>query len=104
MRRAALHRLEWDKGEDYLLDVLAQPETLRHRTRGRDLRSLLIALKTWEESPQELEARLYLGEPGPDLPQRVAAARQNLTAGFEELGQFFQDKGKEWIKSYGDWA
>ena len=104
MRRAALHRLRWDKGEDYLLDVLAQPETLRHRTRGRDLRSLLIALKTWEESPQELEARLYLGEPGLDLAPGWAVAQQVLTAGFQELAQFFQDQGREWIKSYGDWG
>ncbi len=104
LRRAALHRLGWDKGEDYLLDVLAEPETLSHRTRGRDLRSLLIALKTWEESSQEIEARLYLGEPGPDLPQRFAAARQVLATGFKEIAQFFQDKGPAWIKGYVGWA
>jgi len=104
MRRAALHRLGWDKGQDYLLDVLAEPETLSHRTKGRDLRSLLIALKTWEESSQEIEARLYLGEPGPDLPPRYAAARQVLATGFKELAQFFQEKGPEWIKAYVGWT
>ena len=54
MRRAALHRLGWDDGGHYLLDVLAAPETLRHRTRGRDLRALLLAHKTWEDSPAEI--------------------------------------------------
>src|SRR5208337_3998352 len=62
MRRAALNRLGWDMGGDYLLDVLAARESLRHRTRGRDLRALLLALKTWEESPGKILARLWLGE------------------------------------------
>lgn len=104
VRRAALHRLGWDKGEAYLLDALAAPETLGHRTRGRDLKALLIALKTWEESPEEMEARLYLGEPGPDLPPRFAAARQLLAAGFQEITHFFRDKGPTWVRSYADWS
>ena len=61
MRRAALHTLGWDRGEDYRRDVLAEPETLAHRVRGRDLRALLLAVKTWEDAPAEVEARLMLG-------------------------------------------
>jgi 7-cyano-7-deazaguanine synthase in queuosine biosynthesis len=99
LRRAALHRLGWDEGRDYRLDVLAAPESLRHPARGRDLRALLLALKTWEEGPQEMEARLFLGE-SPDLPQRYTRARRLLSAGFQEVGQFFRDKGPEWIKAY----
>ena len=41
MRRAALHSAGWDRGEDYLRDGLADPDTLAHRVRGRDLRALL---------------------------------------------------------------
>ena len=57
-----MHRLGWDDGGDYGLDVLASEESLRHRVRGRDLRALLLALRTWEENPGELAARLWLGE------------------------------------------
>lgn len=104
LRRAALHRMGWDQGEDYLLDALASPETLRHRVQGRDLRALLLGLKTWEESPREFMTRLYLGEPATDLPPRYAAARQMLSAGFQEIAKFFGDKGPGWVKSYMDWS
>jgi hypothetical protein len=100
LRRAALHRLGWDRGQDYLLDVLAAPETLRHPTRGRDLRALLLALGTWEESPRELMNRVYLGESAAEAAQVYALARPLLNAGFQEIGQFFRDKGPEWIKAY----
>ena len=103
MRRAALHRLGWDNGEGYLLDVLAAPETLRHRTRGRDLRALLLAVKTWEESPTEIMARLWLGETPAEVAARSAPAQAVLTKGFQEIGEFFRDKGPEWVKAYGDW-
>ncbi|MHB8069715.1 MAG: Qat anti-phage system QueC-like protein QatC [Desulfobaccales bacterium] len=101
VRRAALHRLGRDRGEDYLLDVLAAPETLGHRVRGRDLRALLLALKTWEESPGEIGGRVHWGEPGPDFAQKYQETRQLLTSGFQEIGQFFRDKGAKWIKAYG---
>jgi 7-cyano-7-deazaguanine synthase in queuosine biosynthesis len=100
LRRAALHRLGWDQGEDYLLDVLAGTGTLRHRVRGRDLRSLLLALKTWEESPQEVENRVFWGEPGPASTRKYIETRKLLAAGFKEIGQFFQDKGPESLKTY----
>jgi hypothetical protein len=100
LRRVALHQVGWDRGEDYLLDVLAAPETLRHRTRGRDLRALLLARRTWEDAVQEVAARLHLGEAGPDLPSRHEQALVLLQAGFQEIAQFFRDKGPGWIKDY----
>jgi 7-cyano-7-deazaguanine synthase in queuosine biosynthesis len=100
IRRVALHRLGWDRGEDFLLDVLAAPETLRHRTRGRDLRALLLALRTWKDAPEEMEARLYLGEPRVNGAMDDESARTLLAAGFLEISQFFQDKGPGWIKDY----
>jgi len=103
MRRAALHRLGWDDGGHYLLDVLAAPETLGHRTRGRDLRALLIALKTWETSPQEILARLWLGETPAAAAGRAAPAQAILAEGFQEIGSFFREKGTEWLKAYGGW-
>ncbi|MGP8049103.1 MAG: Qat anti-phage system QueC-like protein QatC [Desulfobaccales bacterium] len=103
MRRAALNRLGWDAGGDYLLDVLAERESLRHRTRGQDLRALVLAVKTWEESPAEILARLWLGESPEAAAARDAPARAVLTEGFREIGQFFRDKGPEWIKDYGGW-
>ena len=77
-------------GEDYRLDVLASPETLRHRTRGRDLRALLLALKTWEDSPAEISARLWLGDTPADVAARSAPAQAVLAKGFQEIGAFFQ--------------
>ena len=103
MRRIALHRLGWDNGVDYRLDVLASPETLRHRTRGRDLRALLLALKTWEDSPAEISARLWLGDSPADVAARSGPARAVIAQGFQEIGKFFRDKGPEWIKAYGGW-
>ncbi len=102
MRRAALHRLGWDRGEDYLLDALAAPEILAHRTKGRDLRALLLALKTWEESPAELSARLWLGESAPETVKRYPWTRKLLAAGFRESADFFAAKGPEWVKAYLD--
>jgi len=103
IRRAALHRLGWDRGGDYLLDAPAAPETLQHRVQGRDLRALLLALRTWEEAPGEVENRVYWGVPGADSPRKYAATRQLLASGFQEIGQFFRDKGCAGVKAYGGW-
>lgn len=103
MRRIALHRLGWDKGAHYLLDVLAAPETLRHRTRGRDLRALLLALRTWEDSPSEITARLWLGDTPAAVAARSAPAQAVIAQGFQEISAFFRDNGPEWIKAYGGW-
>jgi hypothetical protein len=100
LRRTALHRLGWDEGADYGLDVLASEETLRHRVRGRDLRALLLALKTWEASPRELEARLWLGETPAEIRARQPQAMAVLARGFQEIGLFFEDKGPQWVQAY----
>ena len=81
MRRAALHTLGWDRGEDYRRDVLAEPETLAHRVRGRDLRALLLAVKTWEDAPAEVEARLMLGSSPEAFPARFLQARAGAGPG-----------------------
>jgi hypothetical protein len=100
LRRAAAHQLGWDRGGDYLLDVLASRETLCHRVRGRDLRALAVALGTWQESPEEVADRLWLGGTGAEATKTYSLARPLLAAGFEELGQFFRDKAPEWFRSY----
>ncbi|MBM4299976.1 MAG: hypothetical protein FJ121_00365 [Deltaproteobacteria bacterium] len=102
MRRAALHTLGWDRGEDYVRDGLAEPETLAHRGRGRDLRALLLAVSTWEKSPAEIEARLMLGVDPEALPASLAAARQVLDRGFREIAGWLRDKGPEWVSGYGN--
>ena len=101
MRRAALHTLGWDRGEDYGRDVLSEPETLAHRVRGRDLRALLLAAKSWEETPAEVEARLMLGSAPEAFPGRLAAARRVLDRGFGEIAGWFRDQGPEWVQRYG---
>jgi hypothetical protein len=100
MRRAALHTLGWDRGEAYQRDVWAEPETLMHRVRGRDLRALLLAVKTWEDAPAEVEARLMLGASPEALPARLREARAVLDRGFGEIAGWFRDKGPEWVLAY----
>jgi hypothetical protein len=100
MRRAALHTLRWDRGEDYHWDGLAEPEALAHRVRGRDLRALLLAVKTWEDTPEEVEARLMLGSAPEALPAGLSAARRVLDRGFREIAGWFRDQGPEWVQDY----
>jgi hypothetical protein len=101
MRRAALHSLGWDRGEDYGRDVLSEPETLAHRVRGRDLRALLLAAKDWEETPAAVEARLMLGSAPEAFTGRLAAARGLLDRGFGEIAGWLRDQGPEWVQRYG---
>ncbi len=101
MRRAALHAVGWDRGEDYRRDVLSDPATLTHRVRGLDLRALLVAVQTWEEAPAEIEARLMLGAAPETFPARLAAARLLLDRGFREIAGWLRDKGPEWVQGYG---
>jgi hypothetical protein len=101
MRRAALHTRGWDDGADYHRDVCAEPETLTHRVRGRDLRALLVALRTWEAAPAEMEARLMVGSAPEALPARLTAARRVLDRGFGEIAAWLRDQGPEWVKGYG---
>ena len=101
MRRAALHTLGWDQGEDYGRDVLSDPETLAHRVLGRDLWVLLLAAKTWEETPAEVEARLMVGSAPEGIPARLAAAGRLLDRGFGEIAGWFRDKGPKWVQKYG---
>ena len=102
VRRAALHRLGWDRGQDSRVDVLADLEVLRHRVKGRHLRALCLALKTWEENPQEILARLrWNGSAGrKGLSQQVATTRRLLDEGFREVGQWLEKQGAVGIKEY----
>jgi 7-cyano-7-deazaguanine synthase in queuosine biosynthesis len=100
MRRAALHSLGWDRGADYRQDVLNDREILAHRVRGLDLRALLLAVQTWKEAPQDVEARLMLGVSPEALSARFLLARQVLGRGFQEIAKFFREKGPEWLQAY----
>jgi 7-cyano-7-deazaguanine synthase in queuosine biosynthesis len=100
MRRAALHALGWDRGEDYRRDVLADPDILAHRVRGGDLRALLLAVKTWEEIPEDMEARLMLGASPEALAKRLPQARQVLVKGFREIAAWLRNKGPGWVQAY----
>jgi hypothetical protein len=100
MRRAALHALGWDRGEDYRRDVLSDPDILAHRVRGGDLRALLLAVKTWEEAPEDVEARLMLEVTPEALATRLPQARQVLARGFEEIAGWLRDKGPGWVQAY----
>jgi hypothetical protein len=62
---------------------------------------LLLAAKTWEEAPAEVEARLMLGTAPEVIPARLAAARRLLDRGFGEIAGWFRDKGPEWVQRYG---
>jgi len=100
IRRAALHSAGWDRGEDYLRDALAEPSILAHRVRGRDLRALLLAVKTWEDTPAEVEARLTPGASPEAFPARIIRTRGLMDRGFQEIAGFFRDNGPEWLQDY----
>lgn len=94
MRRAALRRLGWDDGRDYRVDVLSEAGIVRHRVKGSDLRALLIALKTWETAPQEVEARLWLAGNVAESPDFFSETRHLLDTGFKEIADFLR-KGEK---------
>lgn len=100
MRRAALHALRWDRGEDYRRDVLTDPGILSHRVRGGDLRALLLAVRTWEETPEDMTARLMLGVSPETLAARVSQARDVLGNGFQEIAGWLRAKGPKWVQDY----
>lgn len=100
VRRAALHRLGWDRGEDYRVDVLAQPSALRHRVQGQDLRALCLALQTWRENPQEILARLCWGEGQENFLIRLNAVRRLLTAGFQEIAAWLRERGGPEVRDF----
>jgi hypothetical protein len=100
MRRAALQARGWDRGEDYRRDVLIDPDILVHRVRGGDWRALLLAMRTWEEAPEEVEARLMLGVTPGALAVRFPQACRVLDRGFQEIAGWLRDKGPGWVQAY----
>ncbi len=101
VRRAALHRLGRDRGQDYRVDVLAGPAMLRHRVKGRHLRAVCLALKTWQENPRELLARLHLGRGKPqDLVGQTVAAGRVLEAGLAELEAWIREQGQAAVREF----
>ncbi len=101
VRRAALHRLGWDRGRDYRVDVLAEPLALRHRVKGRNLRALCLALKPWESNSREILGRLAPG-PGEQEETRweAAEALRLVEAGFLELGAWIRDQGGAGVREF----
>jgi hypothetical protein len=100
VRQAALHRLGWDRGQDYRVDVLAGAEFLRHRVKGRNLRALSLALKTWEENPQDMMARLWISGSPEEISRQAAAVQRLLEAGFGEIAHWLRDQGGGEIKKF----
>jgi len=100
VRRAALHRLGWDRTVDYRVDVLSDAEILRHRVKGRNLRALCLALKTLEHHPQDFLSRLWLGTDPAKILERAAIAQRLLEAGFDEFTQWIDDQGGAGIKEF----
>jgi hypothetical protein len=99
MRRAALHAVGWDNGQEYLFDVLNQPEVLASRARGADLRSLLYLLRGWEQNPQPEQ---LLWQTGP-LPVDTKT-QQDLTSlierGLREMSRWVKKQGGDFLRSY----
>jgi hypothetical protein len=100
MRRVALNVLDWDRGQAYRQDVWADPNALTHRVRGRDLRAVLLAVRTWEEDPAAVSARLMLGVEADKVAARLPEARDLLDRGFREIAGWVKAKGPEWVQAY----
>jgi hypothetical protein len=82
------------------VDVLADAEVVRHRVQGRNLRAVGLALKTWEENPQEILGRLWLGGETMELARSVSTAKLLLRSGFKEMAQWLQDQGGPGIQGF----
>ena len=82
------------------MDVLEEAEVLRHRVKGRHLRALCLALQTWQENPQDIFSRLWLGDDPQDISNRSSNAKQLLKAGFSEFAQWIHDQGGAEIKGF----
>lgn len=100
VRRAALSRLGWDRGEDYRLDVLTTGNTLRHRVKGQDLRALCLAVRTWHETPEEVLSRLCWAGDGQDHSTCLPAVRRLLEAGFREIAAWLKERGSPEIRDF----
>jgi hypothetical protein len=87
-------------GPGLRVDVLAGTEFLRHRVKGRNLRALCLALKTWEENPWEILARLWFSGSPEQISRQAAAAQRLLEAGFGEMAHWLHDQGGEEIKEF----
>jgi len=100
MRRAAMHTIGWDRGEEYGYDAMRDRAVLANRWRGADLRSLLFALKGYEEAPDPASMLLVSGPV--DLKGESGAARLRLVAtGFAEVKHWLLTSGGEHIRVYG---
>jgi len=100
VRRAALHRLGWDRGSDYRVDVLKEADVMRHRVKGRHLRALCLTLQTWQENPQDIFSRLWLGTDPEKISKRLALAQRLLETGFSEFAHWIKDQGAGGIEEF----
>ncbi len=89
IRRAALHAVGWDDGQEYLVDVFKQSEILASRARGADLRSLLYLLRTWSEHPSP-HRLLWLTGPLPASENQQFA--EVVTRGVREISQWCESE------------
>ncbi len=99
LRRAAAHCVGWDNGQEYLFDVLQQPEVLASRARGADLRSLLYQLQQWHRHPQPQQLLWQTGPlPAgqPDRQQLVDLVGRGLT----EMSLWIGEQGRDFLRSY----
>ncbi|RLA90542.1 MAG: hypothetical protein DRG58_01785 [Deltaproteobacteria bacterium] len=99
LRRAALHRIGADQGQDYLYDVLTDDRLLTNRVRGADLRSLLFALKTWEDIGPTPS---LLWRTGP-LPGEFDLKLRVLAAGMAEIKSWLQSQARPGLRRYLGW-
>ncbi|MDD3579654.1 MAG: hypothetical protein PHW74_01390 [Desulfobacca sp.] len=99
LRRAALHQIGTDQGQDYLYDALADDRLLTNRVRGADLRSLLFALRTWEATGPTPS---LLWRTGP-LSEELDSKLRVLEAGMAEIKTWLQAKAPPRVRKYLGW-
>ena len=97
MRRAAMQAVGWDDGQEYLFDVMKQPEVLASRARGSDLRSLLYLVSQWRRN---LKPERLLWQTGPipaglEIKKELASL---IERGLGEMGRWLEEKGGEFLE------
>lgn len=99
LRRAAVHSRGWDDGQEYLFDVLKQPEILAGRARGADLRSLLYLLGQWRRHPQPQQLIWQTG-PLPADPETQPRLAGLIGRGLMEIQRWLEETGGDFLRRY----
>ncbi|MDZ7262545.1 MAG: hypothetical protein ONB05_10625, partial [candidate division KSB1 bacterium] len=103
MRRAGLHWVGWDEEVHNCRDILKMPDILCHPKKSKDIKAILLGIRTWAQNPQKLLDNLLIDVPEAKVLTPYYYIRPLLSSGFRELAQLIQDKNPAILRSFVNW-